>query len=127
MTLLGLGVVAVVAAAVWFFLRGPFSAVPDDELAPAARPQINAMSVSAWRAQREDVLRAFSFEVYGPPPPPIEAVVTKRETILAAQAGGVSGVEQWEVTLEAAGRFHLALVMPPGVERAPVILVQNFA
>ena len=36
-------------------------------------------------------------------------------------------MEQWEVDLGAAGRFHLVLVMPPGAHPAPVIVVQNFA
>lgn len=111
---------------VCLFFWGPFHAVPDDDVAPSPHP-IGSMTAAAWQAQREDLLRAFSLEVYGPAPPPIAPVVTKRETIAPERAGGVVGVEQWDVELGAAGRFHLVLVLPPDVALAPVILVQNFA
>ncbi|MFZ2031109.1 MAG: hypothetical protein WAU68_12420 [Vitreimonas sp.] len=120
-------VVALVAFWVWLFVWGPFHAVADDAIAPAAKPAIEARSVEAWRAQREELLKAFSLEVYGPAPPVIAPVVTKREVIAPERAGGVVGVEQWGVELGAAGRFHLVLVLPPGMERAPVIVAQNFA
>src|SRR5690242_7580289 len=122
-----LAVVVVAADLVWLFVWGPFHAVADDAIAPAAQPAIEARSVEGWRAQREELLKTFSLEVYGPAPPVIAPAVTKREAIAPERAGGVAGVEQWDVELGAAGRFHLVLVLPPGVERAPVILVQNFA
>lgn len=120
-------VVALVGGVVWLFVLGPFRAVPDDEIAPAAKPEIEAESVEAWRAQREALLSAFSLEVYGPAPPKIEAVVTKREAIAPERAGGVRGVEQWDVELGPAGKFHLVLVLPESDAPAPLIVMQNFA
>src|SRR5262249_30591493 len=34
--------------------------------------------------------------------------------------------EQWEISLGAAGRFHLAVVLPSGVARPAAIIAQNF-
>jgi hypothetical protein len=127
MIFLMIGLLAVAVFAVWPFVWGPFRAIGDDEVAPPAQPPIDVRTAEAWRAQRDALLRAFSLEVYGPAPPRIEPLGTKRETIAAERVGGVSGVEQLEVELGAAGRFHVVLVLPPGVERAPVIVVQNFA
>ena len=124
---LALVIVAVVAFWVWLFVWGPFHAVADDAIAPPAQPAIEVGSVEAWRAQREDLLKTFSLEVYGSAPAVIAPVVVKREPIAPERAGGVPGVEQWQIELGAAGRFHLVLVLPPGVERAPVIVLQNFA
>ncbi len=126
--LIALGVFVAGAAFLgWLFLFGPFRAVGDNEIAPPATPTINVDSAEAWRAQRNTLLRAFALEVYGPEPPLIAPKVASRESIPSERAGGVTGVEQWEVDLGAAGRFHLVLVMPPGIGRAPVIVVQNFA
>jgi len=124
---LALVIVAVVAFWVWLFVWGPFHAVADDAIAPPAKPAIDARSVESWATERDGLLKTFSLEVYGTAPPVIAPVVTKREAIAPERAGGVVGVEQWDVELGAAGRFHLVLVLPPGVERAPVIVLQNFA
>lgn len=86
----------------------------------------SGVSVSEWESQRDALRRAFETHVYGPAPAAIAPKPLKRETIQPANAGGVAGVEQWEIDLGAAGRFHLALTLPPGVEKPATVLAQNF-
>ena len=122
--LLGLVAGLIVAAFGGLFLFGPFRAVSDGEMAPPARPPLDVSSPQAWRTERARLLGALASEVYGAEPAPIEPVVSGREDIHIDQVGRI---EQWQVELGPAGRFHLVLVLPANTERAPLILVQNFA
>lgn len=83
-------------------------------------------TLAGWKRHRATLKRAFETYVYGPMPAPIAPVVTRKRAIAAVDAGGVAGVEQWEIALGAAGRCHLVLVLPPGVTKPSVILAQNF-
>lgn len=122
-------------ACAWLFLIGPFRLVAlDAEAASAAAPPVlgefdgdGAISdVREWRTRRERLLEAFERHVYGPMPAARSARVIARTVIPPERAGGVPGVEQWEVELEGAGRFNLALAIPDGDGPAPVILMQTF-
>ena len=96
---------------------------------PALGPLGGDLSVTtadAWAARRVKLRREFENNIYGPAPAPVTPIVVKREPIAAKDCGGVERVEQWEVDLGAAGRFHLALVRPPGDGPAATIIVQNF-
>jgi hypothetical protein len=122
--LLGLVVAGLVAALIGLFLFGPFRAVAAGETAPPARPPLQVSSPEAWRTERTALLAAFASEVYGAEPARIEPQVLKRQKI---EVDGAGRVEQWEVELGGAGRFHLVLAPAANAERAPLILVQNFA
>lgn len=72
------------------------------------------------------MLAAFEREVYGPMPAAITPAVTRRESILPSDAGGVEHVEQWRIDVGTAGHFHLAFARPAHEAPAPVVLVLNF-
>jgi hypothetical protein len=88
-------------------------------------PDGTIATTQAFERHRASLKRAFETYVYGPMPQAIAPAATKR-AIAPEDAGGVPGVEQWEVSLGIAGRCNLVLVLPPGVKRPPVILAQNF-
>lgn len=83
-------------------------------------------TAAEWERHRATLKRGFEAHVYGPMPDPVVPIVTQKQAVAAAHAGGVVGVEQWEISLGAAGECHLALVLPAGVDHPPVILAQNF-
>lgn len=119
----------------YLFLFGPFRLVAlDAEAIPSASPPVlgafqgesEIADVPAWRARRERLLQAFEQHVYGPMPAVRPTHVIARTTIPPELAGGVPGVEQWEIEIEGVGRFNLALALPGGDTPAPVIVMQTF-
>lgn len=124
-----------VAAAVWSFTFGPYRRVEiPDALAGAAPAVLGPFAGepaiadrSAWSSRRELLLQSLAEHVYGPPPPNHLARVVRRSAIPSDQAGGVAGVEQWEVLIEDVGRLNLIVVLPPARDDpAPAIVMQNF-
>lgn len=123
-------IAAVIAAAAlaftsWLYLSGPWRLVDLGAQAPTPQPVLTT-DADAWRSQRAALRQAFEREVYGAMPAPIDAIVTDREQIPAAQAGGIPRVEQWRVEVGAAGHFNIAIARPEGEAPAPVILVLDF-
>jgi hypothetical protein len=127
MILLAFVAAIVAAVSAWIYLAGPWRAVDLDARAPPPTPLLDANTCAQdWVGRRCAVLQAFERDVYGPMPAPIAARVTHRDSIPAANAGGVERVEQWRVDVGAAGHFHLAIARPPHDAPTPVVLVLDF-
>lgn len=121
--------------AIWLFSFGPYRSVVLSENAIAGdslqvlgpfEDQSAITDEGAWWRRRPQLLSALEAHVYGRLPTGGAARVLQRTPIPPADAGGVEGVEQWEVEIEGVGRFNLVLVLPSRNDRAPVIIMQNF-
>lgn len=109
----------------WLYFLGPWRAVDFSAQAPAPQPPLTT-DANAWRAERAALLQAFQDDVYGAMPAPITAVVTDKEEISSARAGGIPRVEQWGVEVGDAGHFNIAIARPESDAPAPVILFLDF-
>lgn len=134
--LAGLAVLAIAAGLlIWFFTLGSYRVVEapatlENESSSVLGPFADDPRIedqSGWRRRRQVLLEALAENVYGPSPPARAARVVSRAALPPEQAGGVAGVEQWDVEIEGAGRLNLVLVLPRRRDRpAPVIVMQNF-
>lgn len=125
----------IAAFVAWLFLVGPWrnadmNADPAAPLPPVlgafdGEPPIAGFE--AWRARRERLRAGLQQHIYGAVPAPVAPVIVDKRAIAPEHAGGVAGVEQWRVELGDAGRFHLAIMRPPGEAPAPLILTFNFS
>jgi hypothetical protein len=130
MVMLGAAGGLIAAFVAWLFLVGPWrnadmNADPAAPLPPVlgafdGEPPIAGFE--AWRARRERLRAGLQQHIYGAVPAPVAPVIVDKRAIAPEHAGGVAGVEQWRVELGDAGRFHLAIMRPPGEAPAPLIL-----
>jgi hypothetical protein len=102
----------------------------DTDNKPDARPVITAKTLGEWEAGRADLLKTFETFEYGPWPSGLAVELIDRRMINPELANGAGTLEELAIRVgsgEGARLFHVALALPAGNEKSPLIISQSFS